>query len=133
MAGFIKSLDCSNLTTFSKDEGGKIKIDNSNIETKVNIEQAKKIIDENKELIIFDMRTKEEYNSGHIKNAILIPYDKINENINFIKQYKDRAVLVYCRSGMRSTIGVKSLMDNGFSKIYHMYQGILMWRYDLFK
>lgn len=121
------------LTGCSGNEGGKMKIDNSSLETKVNIEQAKKLIDENKELIILDVRTKEEYDSGHIKNAILIPYDQINQNIDRIKQYKDKPVLVYCRTGRRSAIAVKVLIDNGYSKIYHMYEGITMWKYDLVK
>lgn len=133
MNSSTKVLNCCAITECSKNEDIKIEVDNSNVETKVNIEQAKKLVDENKELVIFDVRTKEEYNSGHIKNAILIPYDQINENIDLIKQYKDKTVLVYCRSGKRSTIGIKSLIDNGFGKIYHMYQGILMWKYDLVK
>lgn len=137
MKNFIKFLSyfllIFTLTACSKNEDSKIKVDNHDLETKVNIEQAKKLIDENKELIIFDVRTKEEYDSGHIKNAILIPYDQINENIDFIKQYKEKSVLVYCRTGRRSTIATKSLIDNGFDKIYHMHEGISMWKYDLVK
>jgi phage shock protein E len=137
MKNFIKFLSyfllVFTLTACSKNENSKIKVDNHDLETKVNIEQAKKLIDENKELIIFDVRTKEEYDSGHIKNAILIPYDQINENIDLIKQYKEKPVLVYCRTGRRSTIAIKSLIDNGFDKIYHMHEGISMWKYDLVK
>lgn len=137
MKNFIKFLSyfllVFTLTACSKNEDSKIKVDNHDLETKVNIEQAKKLIDENKELIIFDVRTKEEYDSGHIKNAILIPYDQINENIDLIKQYKEKSVLVYCRTGRRSTIATKSLIDNGFGKIYHMHEGISMWKYDLVK
>lgn len=137
MKNFIKFLSyfllVFTLTACSKNEDSKIKVDNRDLETKVNIEQAKKLIDENKELIIFDVRTKEEYDSGHIKNAILTPYDQINENIELIKQYKEKSVLVYCRTGRRSTIATKSLIDNGFGKIYHMHEGISMWKYDLVK
>lgn len=137
MKNFIKFLSyfllVFTLTACSKNEDSKIKVDNRDLETKVNIEQAKKLIDENKELIIFDVRTKEEYDSGHIKNAILTPYDQINENIELIKQYKEKSVLVYCRTGRRSTIATKSLIDNGFDKIYHMHEGISMWKYDLVK
>ncbi|MBC2399322.1 rhodanese-like domain-containing protein [Clostridium tetanomorphum] len=137
MENFIKFLSCFllvfTLTACSKNQGIKTRLDNSNVETKVSIEQAKKIVDENKDLVIFDIRTKEEYDSGHIKSAILIPYDQINENIDFIKKYKDKEVLVYCKTGRRSSIAIKALIDNNYSKIYHMNEGISRWKYDLAK
>lgn len=137
MKNFMRFISCFllafTLIACSRNEGSKIKIDNSNLEIKVNIEQAKKLIDENKELIIFDVRTKEEYDSGHIKNAILVPYDQINQKIDIIEQYKEKPVLVYCRTGRRSAIAIKYLIDNDFGKIYHMHEGISMWKYDLLK
>lgn len=107
--------------------------DEAKAETKVTIDEAKKIVDENEDLVILDVRTQDEYDEGHIKNAILIPYNTIEENIDKIEKYKDKPVLVYCRTGRRSAIAVKTLIDNGFTKIYHMNEGISAWTYDLEK
>lgn len=107
--------------------------DEAKAETKVTIDEAKKIVDENEDLVILDVRTQDEYDEGHIKNAILIPYNTIEENIDKIDKYKDKPILVYCRTGRRSAIAVKTLIDNGFTKIYHMSEGISAWTYDLEK
>lgn len=58
----------------------------------------KEILKANNYLII-DVRTQEEYNESHIKDAINIPYNEINANSNIPK---DKDILVYCRSGVRS-------------------------------
>ncbi len=70
---------------------------------------------ENK-FVIIDVRTKEEYNTGHIKDAINIPYDEIAEKINISKNIN---IFVYCRSGNRSSIAFKTLSDMGY-KVYDL-------------
>ena len=65
-----------------------------------------------KEYIIIDVRTKEEYNMSHIKNAINIPYDKINKNIDIDK---DNVIFVYCASGKRSSIAFNKLEKLGYT------------------
>lgn len=71
----------------------------------------KKLMKENK-YIILDVRTKEEYNEGHIVNSINIPYDEINENT---KLDKDKIIFVYCRSGNRSSIAYNTLNNLGYT------------------
>lgn len=97
----------------------------------VNAIEAKKLIGENKDLIIFDVRTKEEYNGGHIAGAKLIPYQTIDSQIRELEKYKDRPVLVYCASGGRSPHAVRTLVSNNFSKIYHLNHGISSWPYSV--
>ncbi len=65
-----------------------------------------------KEYIILDVRTKEEYESGHIKDAINIPYDTINENTNLDR---NKNIFVYCRSGSRSKTAYEKLKNLGYS------------------
>ncbi len=62
--------------------------------------------------IIVDVRTKEEYASSHIKDAINIPYNEINENI---KLDKSKKILVYCQSGNRSKKAFISLTNLGYN------------------
>ncbi|AKL96602.1 rhodanese domain containing protein [Clostridium aceticum] len=80
-----------------------------------------------------DVRTKEEYYEGHLKGAILIPYDQIEKNIDGLEQYKNKLILVYCRTGRRSNIAVDTLKNSGFTEVYHMYDGISNWKYDVEK
>ena len=65
-----------------------------------------------KEYVILDVRTKEEYESGHIKEAINIPYDTINENTNLDK---NKNIFVYCRSGSRSKMAYDTLQKLGYT------------------
>lgn len=66
----------------------------------------------NNEYIIVDVRTKEEYDSGHIKDAINIPYDEIDENT---KLDKSKMIFVYCLSGGRSSKAYDTLVSLGYS------------------
>lgn len=63
------------------------------------------------EYVIIDVRTKEEYNEGHLVDAINIPYDEIDEDTDLDK---DKIVFVYCRSGNRSSIAYKTLNKLGY-------------------
>lgn len=77
--------------------------------------ELKNIILENN-YIILDVRTKEEYQEGHLKNAINIPYDEIDEDT---KLDKNKSILVYCKSGNRSGIAKGVLLDLGY-KVYDL-------------
>lgn len=67
--------------------------------------------------IIIDVRSKGEFYSGHLKNAINIPYDKISEMISKHVKNKNENILVYCRSGRRSDIAKKKLEKIGYLKV----------------
>ena len=65
---------------------------------------------------IVDVRTPEEYQEGHLKDALNIPYDTIDESINLDK---NKTILVYCKSGARSKKAYNSLTNLGY-KVYDM-------------
>ena len=67
--------------------------------------------------ILIDVRTKAEYDDGHAKEAINIPYDEIARHLHEIDAYKEKGVVVYCRSGRRSGIAKQTLLSNGFGKV----------------
>ena len=69
-----------------------------------------KLMNEN-EYIIIDVRTKEEYIEEHVIDAINIPYDEINEDIEIDK---DKLIFVYCKSGNRSNIAYNTLIELGY-------------------
>ena len=71
------------------------------------------IIEKNNYIIV-DVRTEEEYNESHIKNAINIPYDTINENTELDKT---KTILVYCKSGVRSNKAYNTLKKFGYDVV----------------
>lgn len=96
-------------------------------------EEAYKLINEDKELIILDVRSKEEYDNGHIPGAKLFPVQLIAKKINELDEYIDNPILVYCASGVRSPRAVDTLLENDFNNIYHLSRGISSWRHNLVK
>jgi len=77
-------------------------------------EDIKKIITENNYTII-DVRTKEEFDSGHLVDAINIPKEELEKNLN--KLDKNKYIFVYCRSGRRSHNAMIKLNKNGFKNV----------------
>jgi len=62
------------------------------------VKQLKEELDQtNQSLILLDVRTREEFNSGRIKNSINIPHDLLLSDISLIADYKSKKVVVYCR------------------------------------
>ena len=103
---------------------------NSNVKN-VSAEEAYKLINEDKEFVILDVRTKEEYDDGHIPGAKLFPVQVLTMKLDELDEYKDKPVLVYCASGGRSPRAVETLVNNDFKKIYHLSRGIGSWRHSL--
>ncbi len=95
-------------------------------------EEAKKIMDSETGYIIIDARTQEEFDEGHIENAILIPEYEINERAENELPDKNQLILVYCRSGRRSKIAAQALVDLGYTNVKE-FGGIIDWKYEVVK
>lgn len=78
-----------------------------------------------------DVRTKEEYDGGHIPGAKLVPAQLLSMKLSELDEYKERPVLVYCASGGRSPRAVDTLANNDFTNIYHLKRGISSWKYNV--
>lgn len=105
-------------------------IGNKNVKN-VSAEKAYELIKENKNIIIFDVRTSAEYKSGHIKGAKSLPVNDFEIRLKQFDSFKDKPILVHCASGGRSPSAVKTLLKNDFKKIYHMNHGLVGWNYGL--
>ena len=99
---------------------------------KITAAAVKSRLDNGEKLIIVDVRTKEEYDTGHIKNSILIPYDEIEAKAASLLTDKNASIVVYCRSGRRSEIAAKSLLKLGYTNVADM-GAISDWKYGLDK
>ena len=69
---------------------------------------------------IIDVRTEAEYKAGHLKGAVLIPYDQIEQRISATVQDLNARIYVYCRSGRRSGIAKDVLNRLGYRDIINL-------------
>lgn len=95
----------------------------------ISAEAAKEIMDKGSDYVIVDVRRQDEYDSGHIAGAILLPSETIREQAEEVLTDKDRIILVYCRSGNRSKQSAQILADLGYTKVKE-FGGIINWPYD---
>lgn len=73
---------------------------------------------------IIDVRSKQEYDEGHIDGAILIPEYEIKNEIEDIVKNKNEKILVYCSSGTRSKKAKEELEDLGYKNVYNLKDGV---------
>lgn len=64
-----------------------------------------------------DVRTRQEYAAGHLEGALHLPYDTIGRHIAAEVPDKDARIHLYCRSGRRSGIAMKTLQDMGYTNV----------------
>jgi rhodanese-related sulfurtransferase len=98
----------------------------------ITAEQAKTIMDTEKDYVIIDARTEEEFAEGHIENAILIPEYEIANRAKKELPDKEQLILVYCRSGRRSKIASEELVKLGYTNVKE-FGGIIDWPYEVVK
>jgi rhodanese-related sulfurtransferase len=79
--------------------------------------------------IFLDVRTKGEYNGelGHLKDAIHIHVEELEDRIEELEKYKDKDILVYCLISIRSMRASQILVDQGFTSVTNMLGGMDMW------
>jgi thioredoxin len=78
--------------------------------------------------IIVDVRTPEEYASGHIAHAININWNSNEFKTEISKIDKNKPVFIYCLSGGRSSAAASHMLADGFKEIYELQGGMLKWR-----
>lgn len=112
--------------------GSKTSNAENNSYRQVDMEEAEKIMKEEKDYIILDARTPEEYEEGHIPHAINIPNETISTTAIPELPDKNQLILVYCRSGNRSKQAAGKLSKLGYSNIVE-FGGIIDWKGEIEK
>lgn len=93
-------------------------------------EEAKDMMD-TQEVIVLDVREQDEFDTGHIPEAVLLPVGTITKDAAAaVIDDLDTVVLVYCRSGNRSKTASQVLADLGYTNVYE-FGGINTWLYDV--
>ncbi len=95
----------------------------------ISAEEAKEYMDAKTDYIILDVRTPEEFGTGHIKNAINIPDYEIESQAEKELKNKKQTILVYCRSGNRSKKAASMLAEMGYTSVME-FGGINDWKYE---
>ena len=86
-------------------------------------------------VIVLDVRMQQEYDAGHIPNAVLLPLPLIEAGDAAVAKAlpdKDAEILVYCRSGRRSAIAANALINMGYTNVLD-FGGINDWLYEVVK
>lgn len=92
----------------------------------ITADEAARMMQEETDFVLLDVRTQEEYASGHIPGAICIPNETIgSEEIPELPD-KDQLILVYCRSGNRSKQASQKLAEQGYTNVVE-FGGINGW------
>ena len=91
---------------------------------KISPQEAQNMMVDN--VMILDVRTQEEFDEGHIRNAVLLPDYEVKEKVESIITDKNQTILVYCRTSRRSEIASKELIEMGYTNVFD-FGGIVEW------
>lgn len=97
-----------------------------NIFTNISANQAERLL-KDKNIVVLDIRTKEEFDAGYIKGAVNIDYYKPDFKSKLNTLDKNKTYFVYCRSGRRSGNAEQIFVELGFKKVYNLEKGINEW------
>lgn len=75
-----------------------------------------------KSAILIDVRSKQEFNEGHFDGAINIPLNNINIITDKVKD-KNKYIILYCSSGIRSKKAQEILISDGYMNVYNLADG----------
>jgi len=92
--------------------------------------QARDAIRANRNVIILDVRTRQEYQRGYIPGAISLPEGSLGNHAGRILPSKSAVIIVYCKSGSRSRRAANALASMGYTNVYDL-GGIEAWPYDI--
>jgi len=81
-----------------------------------------------KDALVLDVREDSEYKAGHVLDAKLIPLGKLKERIGELEKFRDRPIVVVCRSGNRSATACVMLGKQGFTKAHNLAGGVMAWQ-----
>ena len=98
--------------------------------TQISMDEAIEMMETEENYIILDVRTKEEFDAGHIEGAINVANEVIHQDQSENLPDKEQLILVYCRSGNRSKQASEKLAKQGYTNVYE-FGGIIDWPGDV--
>lgn len=90
----------------------------------LNNDELKQLIKNNKNILLIDVRTEEEFKKNNIETSINIPLQDLLYNLDELQNHHDKDIVIYCRSGHRSITACNLLAIEGFNRLYNLEFGI---------
>ncbi len=85
--------------------------------TSISAKQAYVLLQEDNNVTLLDVRSRGEYQRGHIRRSILIPVESLEKDISQLDKFKNRQIIVYCQTGSRSARASRILIKYGFTPL----------------
>jgi len=96
----------------------------------INQEQANELLQQDKTIKLIDVRTKEEYKEGHVKNSVNIPLNTLPQRYVSALPNKEAKIFVICLSGSRAADATNFLKKAGYTDV-HNIGGVSTWKFGL--
>ncbi|HSI90774.1 MAG TPA: rhodanese-like domain-containing protein [Adhaeribacter sp.] len=87
------------------------------------VPEADNLLDQNKNVVVLDVRSREEFNRGHLENAINLDVESPDFEEKLKGLEPDRTYLIYCAAGSRSAVAADMMLKHGFTHIFNCRQG----------
>lgn len=97
----------------------------------IDVQTVKAKLDAGEEFLLLDCREQDEWDRIRIEGATFIPMGEVATRVEEISEYKDKPVVVYCRSGRRSEVITNQLTELGFTDVKNMVGGINKWAREI--
>jgi len=93
-------------------------------ENSIDYESAKMILKNDKQAILVDVRSPQEYKEGHLEGSINLPLYDLERNCQMLVDKKENTIIVYCQSGSRSRKAIQILRDQSCLNLYQIEGGL---------
>jgi len=91
-------------------------------------EEAEQLRGAGEDVLIIDVREKEDYESGHLPDAVSVPRGLLELNIDDHTTEEDRPIVLYCGGGSRSALAARSLQEMGYRNVKSLTGGFRGWK-----
>jgi rhodanese-related sulfurtransferase len=78
--------------------------------------------------VLLDVREDSEYKDGHVLDSLHIPLGKLSERMGELEKFREKPIIVGCRSGHRSASACGKLRKSGFENVYNLKGGMMAWQ-----
>ncbi len=85
-------------------------------------------INTNSSPVVLDVRSPEEFRTGHVPGAVNIPHRQVGVRLGELAPGRERGIVVYCEGGPRAEYAEQVLRNAGFEKVYHLEGDMAAWR-----
>jgi len=96
--------------------------------TLVSQQELRRQMQGERNVLLIDVRTPEEFNMGHVPGATNIPYTELAKRLSEVRPHPDNGVVLYCESGRRAGIAEGILREAGLDNIRHLAGDMAAWR-----